>query len=76
MTKSDGTTVDFNIGEDEKDPVFYINDLLPHLAQEQMRKSMADGISGESLNILIGSEPYPDAEASDPDQAQPAENSQ
>ncbi len=65
ITKADGQTIDFNIGEDEGDPVFYINDLLPHLAQEQMRKTMAEGISGESLNLLIGSEPYPDADASE-----------
>ena len=26
------------IGEDENDPVFYINDLLPHLAKDQMKK--------------------------------------
>ncbi|MBQ0125469.1 MAG: aminopeptidase [Clostridiales bacterium] len=58
VTKADGTTVDFCIGEDDSDPVFYIDDLLPHLAQDQMRKSLADGISGEQLNILIGSRPF------------------
>jgi len=65
VTKLDGTNVDFNIGEDEGDPVFYINDLLPHLAQNQMSKDAREIIPGESLNILIGSEPYPDEEASE-----------
>ena len=65
VTKLDGTNVDFNIGEDAGDPVFYINDLLPHLAQNQMSKDAKDIIPGESLNILIGSEPYPDEEASE-----------
>lgn len=58
VTKADGETIDFCIGEDENDPVFYIDDLLPHLAQDQMRKSLADGITGEQLNILVGSRPY------------------
>ena len=49
--------VDVHIGQDPADPVFVITDLLPHLAGEQMRKTMMAGIPGESLNILIGSEP-------------------
>ena len=58
ITKADGETIDFVIGEDDSDPVFYIDDLLPHLAADQMRKSLADGITGEQLNILVGSRPY------------------
>ena len=58
VTRADGTTVDVIIGEDESDPVFYIDDLLPHLAGDQMRKSLADGISGEQLNLLSGSRPF------------------
>ena len=58
ITKADGETVDFVVGEDESDPVFYIDDLLPHLAADQMRKSLADGITGEQLNVLVGSRPY------------------
>lgn len=58
VTKADGTSVDVVIGEDDSDPVFYINDLLPHLAGDQMRKSLADGITGEQLNLLAGSRPY------------------
>ncbi len=50
----DGTSVKICIGEDESDPVFYINDLLPHLAQGQYQKSLGEAISGESLNILVG----------------------
>ena len=58
VTKADGTTVDICIGEDENDPVFYINDLLPHLAGDQMRKSLAEGINGEQLNLLSGSRTF------------------
>jgi len=54
---TNGQTVDICIGEDANDPVFYINDLLPHLAAEQMNKRAGDVISGENLNILVGSEP-------------------
>ena len=60
VTKADGTTVDFCVGEDDNDPVFYIDDLLVHLAGDQMRRSLADGITGEQLNILVGSRPYKD----------------
>lgn len=49
ICKKDGTTVNINIGEDENDPIFYITDLLPHLAKE------AKPIQGEDLNIVIGS---------------------
>lgn len=58
IVKADGKAVDFVVGEDENDPVFYIDDLLPHLAQDQMRKTLADGITGEQLNVLVGSRPF------------------
>ncbi len=58
IMKADGTTVDIVIGEDETDPVFYIDDLLPHLAANQMKKPAAEVIAGEQLNILSGSRPY------------------
>ncbi len=57
VIKGDGSYVDIVIGEDENDPVFYINDLLPHLAKDQVSKSLGEGIPGEKLNILIGSKP-------------------
>ncbi len=52
-----GKVIDVNIGEDESDPIFYINDLLPHLAQDQAKLPLSEGIKGEQLNILIGSVP-------------------
>ncbi len=65
MVKADGETVDVRIGEDDGDPVFYINDLLPHLAQRQSQEPLATAISGEALNILIGGLPYDDPEVSE-----------
>ena len=53
----DGSTVTISIGENEGDPVFYISDLLIHLAADQMGKPAGKVIEGEQLNIIIGSEP-------------------
>ena len=60
-----GSTVDITIGEDENDPVLYINDLPPHLAQNQSQQTLSVAIEGVSLNILVGSRPYPDTEVGD-----------
>ncbi|MBP3522379.1 MAG: aminopeptidase [Clostridia bacterium] len=57
LCKKDGTTVTVAIGEEADDPVFYITDLLPHLAQEQMTKTAAKVIEGEDLNLIIGGMP-------------------
>ena len=53
------------IGEDENDPVFCVTDLLPHLAAEQVKRPLAQGIRGEELNVLIGSRPFRSDEGSD-----------
>ena len=59
VSKADGTCVQVNIGEDDhpEEPKFCITDLLPHLAADQMGKTLAAGIAGEDLNILVGSRP-------------------
>lgn len=65
LIKGNGEKVKVVIGEDESDPVFTITDLLPHLAQDQMQKKMSDAVSGEGLNVLIGSIPYADEKIKD-----------
>lgn len=50
-----GKKIEVNIGMDENDPVFYITDLLIHMAQDQMKKTMAEGVTGEQLQAIIGS---------------------
>ena len=55
-----GESVEVIIGRNQGEPRFVITDLLPHLAADQMKKTMAEGITGEGLNILIGSIPYAD----------------
>ena len=57
MVKKDGTCVEVNIGEEEDDPVFFISDLLIHLAGEQMDKKAAKVIEGEALDLIIGNKP-------------------
>lgn len=64
VTRADGSTVDICIGEDEHDPIFYISDLLIHLGKDQMAKTLAEGITGEQLNLVVGSRPYADGEDS------------
>lgn len=60
VTLRSGENVDITIGREPGEPRFCITDLLPHLAADQMKKTMAEGITGEGLNILIGSVPYAD----------------
>ena len=55
--RKDGTMVDIVIGEEDTDPVLMISDLLPHLAADQMKKTLAEGIVGEQLNVILGTEP-------------------
>ena len=65
MIKKNGESVEIVIGEDDSDPVFYINDLLPHLGARQAAEPLGTAISGETLNILIGGLPYNDEEVTE-----------
>ena len=58
VARDDGTMVTVNIGEDPEDPVFYITDLLPHLAQVQNELKLKDGIKGETLQAIGATLPY------------------
>ncbi len=57
-----GETVDISIGEKPDEPVFCVTDLLPHLSQDQAKKTLAEGVTGENLNVLLGSLPVEDKE--------------
>ena len=54
----DGTCVNVCVGEKEGEPKFVVTDLLPHLAREQEKRTLEDGIKGEELNVLVGSRPF------------------
>lgn len=56
VVKENGEAVVLNIGENEKDPIFYITDLLPHLAHNQ-NKPINEAVEGEKLNVVVGSLP-------------------
>ncbi|MCX5786262.1 MAG: aminopeptidase [Elusimicrobia bacterium] len=55
--KPDGKKIKVSVGEDPSEPVLCITDLLPHLAQDQMKKTLAEGIDGECLDAIVGSIP-------------------
>jgi len=62
IVKKDGSVIDVVVGEDDSDPIFYINDLLPHLSYEDDKKPLGSAVPAEKLNILIGSIPGGDDE--------------
>ena len=64
VCKKDGTTVTVTIGEDDNDPFLMVSDLLIHLSADQMKKTLAEGIVAEQLNVILGTEPL-EGEGSD-----------
>ena len=60
-----GEVVRVSVGNGPDDPMFTIDDLLPHLATDQVKKPLGEAIPAESLNILVGSRPLRDDEGSD-----------
>jgi len=65
FAKKDGSVVEVSLGEREDEPKFVVNDLLPHLAAEQSKRTLNEGIKGEELNVLIGSYPFRSDEGSE-----------
>lgn len=63
FVKRDGEVIKVKIGEEPGDPQFTITDILPHLGQDQMQKTLGTAFTGEDLNILVGSRPIRDEEA-------------
>ena len=62
ICKKDGSKVEVNIGEDPKDPVVGISDLLIHLSADQMALPLAKAITGENLDVTLGSIPVDEKE--------------
>lgn len=62
VVKLDGTKVDIKWGDEPDESCFCVTDLLPHLAQEQAVKPMSKAFTGEDLNVLVGSRPYPEGD--------------
>lgn len=53
IAKKDGTITEITAGEDDE-LAFCISDILPHLAQDQMKKTASEFISGEDLDLVVG----------------------
>jgi aspartyl aminopeptidase len=63
VIKKDGTKINVLIGEDDNEVALSISDILPHLGQDQAKKTLADAIKGEDLDILIGLAPKSDKDS-------------
>ena len=57
VVKKNGEKININIGDHETDPYLGFSDLLPHLWKDQAMKKAVDVVSGEQLNLLVGSIP-------------------
>ena len=57
VCRKDGSTVTVTIGEEDTDPILVVSDLLIHLSADQMKKTLAEGIVAEQLNVILGTEP-------------------
>lgn len=62
VMNKNGEKINICIGEDADDPVLFITDLLPHLAKDQNQKKLGEAITGEGLNLLVGTIPASDEE--------------
>ena len=65
IAMKDGSVIKVAIGAGAGDPLFTVDDLLPHLAADQSKKPLSEAIPGESLNVLVGSRPFKDDEGSE-----------
>lgn len=63
---ADGTAVNVRFGDEAGDPVLYITDLLPHLGKSQNEKKLAEAITAEQLNAIIGHIPLDDEDCKEP----------
>ncbi len=57
VCKKDGSIININIGLEDNDPVFTVNDLLIHLSDKQLSSPARTIITGEHLDITFGSIP-------------------
>ncbi len=54
VCKTNGEVISVRIGEDDDEYTFCISDILPHMAQEQMKKTASEFIPGEDLDLIVG----------------------
>ena len=54
VVKTTGEKINVVLGEEDDEFTFTISDILPHIAQEQMKKSAGECIPGEDLDLVVG----------------------
>ncbi len=74
IVRTDGKKIEVSIGEDPKDPVFVIADLLPHLASKQNEQKLSQAFEGEKMNLLVGHRPKEPAADDSEESGQEAAN--
>lgn len=57
VVRKDGTRINIALGDEADEGAFYISDLMPHIAKDQIEKPLGSAISGEGLNVIVGSIP-------------------
>ena len=62
IVKTDGSVIKVRVGDEDGEPKFVVTDLLIHLAADQMKSTLAEGVKGEALNVLVGSRPFDDTD--------------
>ena len=65
FVKSNGEKIKVVWGENDEESAFVISDLPPHLSQGQNERKLKEGLTGEELNILVGTIPYEDTKISE-----------
>lgn len=65
VVRKDGSAIQVKLGGEPGDAYLVIPDLLPHLAAAQSAKPLGTAFDPESMNIFLGSRPYPDSKAGD-----------
>ena len=52
IVRKDGSKVNVAVGDDPKDPVFMISDILPHLGYDQAKKTRDEFFPAEDLDVI------------------------
>jgi aspartyl aminopeptidase len=65
VVRSDGSSVEVDVGFDAADPILTITDLLPHLSRKQMEKKASEFMPAENLNLVAGNLPHQDTDSDD-----------
>ena len=74
VVKTSGEKIEVVMGEDDDDFTFCISDILPHIAQDQMKKTAGEFIPGEDLDLVVGLDESANEEKKDGDKKESAKD--